>query len=124
MCFRVRLDSKHAIAKEDIVIYKVGKCVGANFRPRYQTQWLYLRDKVNPKVKLTAYNTQIDRGYHGFDRLSVDNLHRWLSDKGEICDVGMFTIPKGAEYYCNTTRSSKATIVEYVSNELIYKGEL
>lgn len=117
MCFQLQnKNSRIRIAKEDIVVFKVGR--GKKyFNCLYQFYFKYKKDKLQKKVELIpllSWNGSykyINSGYHSYRNLdnTEDNMFLYSRKK-----IGIFIIPKGTKYYQNRR--------EIVSETIKFKG--
>lgn len=141
MCFKIKTNSIHAIAKEDITVYKVGEEIDGQFIPIVYHDFRYNLDELTPKLVFDYCNNIIERGYHSCDLRTaayamseMNTMKRGrayvnvLSNNGKErqfynVSIARFTIPKGAEYFYGQANNSKTVkYMVYVSNQIIYKG--
>lgn len=138
MCLKITIDSIHAIAKQDITVYKFGEATKEGFVPIMYNKIVYGLNVPSKKVKFTMINNAIEQGYHSYDLATITRVlkHTYLK-QGKIkvqrfngtidtieLAIGRFTIPKGAEYYQSSVNKFKDRWTMLVSDQIIYKAEL
>ena len=118
------------IAEKDIIVYKYGFKENDIFISRF-TNYLYIKNKHNPEIKLEAKYEQPDtllgnkfepfhyiilNGYHSYLKLEnmKDELYNSQDPRIDEIVLAKFIIPKNSEYYINTNN-------QIVSNNIIFK---
>ena len=128
----------HKVAKEDIIVYKIGKIKNKKFIPSFHHTFEYESKVTNKKNTLkfqAATDYTIEEGYHSYSKecsiekdlnlfstkfiLSVYRkikCHDMLVEAYLDSEIGKFIIPKGTEYYENEYG-------EIVSSQIVWTGE-
>ena len=130
----------HKIAEEDITVYKFGNEIGNEFSPAYQVDFCYKANVTNKYeelfIDIYKMDCYINKGYHSYSgdcSIIFYNLNKNAitpffgvypkNDNTKVENVyignilGIFTIPKGIEYYENEHG-------EIASSQLIWTGKV
>lgn len=134
MCTVITSEQKDnpEIAKKNIKVYKIGRLFRGNFIPNYMKDFRYKPSKIystkfsyeyffatdcddiEERYLSTLVDAQfVTEGFHAFTTLKRVKD----ASKGRYIpvDIGVFIIPKGAQYYRNPARC-------IVSNSIIFKN--
>lgn len=112
MCLTRKAKSELKIAKQDIIVFKIGYKYDNEFKSPFQ-KFIYHQDVVNT-TNMDRYSVSINVGFHSFPDLK--EFHKYSRSRSYY--KGIFVIPKGAKYYEGTWEGFN----NYASNKLIFKG--
>lgn len=112
MCFNVTND-KRKKARYDIICFKLvrsNSTIGIAESPFRFFDWVAGKKYRSTLDNPCNYNGDIHEGFHAFKTINGCRRLAKLWDGVQEYNIGIFVIPKGAEYYENDT--------QYVSNSM------